>query len=337
MLRTVLGPTDRRIDSLLALLADNSLIPISGQKIAREIGVTRFTVHHWIEKLRSLGVSVKGRAGVGYQLEKLPDILAPQLLRRGLAGTGFGKRIHHFFKVDSTNAVAMRMGHDGEPHGAIIVAEEQTGGRGRAGRPWHSEKTSGIYVTILLRPAIPPVQAPLMTLLAGLAARDAVQEYTGIAADIRWPNDLLAGGKKFCGVLTEMHAEPDKIRFVIIGIGLNVNHARFPESLAGTATSLRLETGRIVSRLELLVKLLRQIDRYYHQFLAHGGAPLVERFSQVSSFAQGKRVRVAAPGETYTAVTAGLEPNGVLRVTRDGSAKVEVVISGDVTDAAQLA
>ncbi len=333
MLRTIPGTTDKRIDSLLALLAENSLIPISGEKIAREIGVTRGTVWRWIERLRSLGVKVKGHAGTGYQLETLPDILAPQMLRRRLAGTLFGKRIHHFFKVDSTNEVAMRLGHQDEPHGAVIVAEEQTGGKGRAGRIWHSEKSSGIYVTVVLRPAIPPAQASLMTLLAGLAARQAVLEQCGLAADIRWPNDLLAGGKKLCGILTEMHAEPDRVRFVIIGIGINVNHAKFPDELAGLATSLRAETGRVLSRLELLDKLLRQLERYYNLFLAQGATPLLEQFEQASSYARGKRVRVSAPGETYTGVTAGLEPNGMLRVTRDGSSKTEVVISGDVAEA----
>jgi len=331
MLRTVPGTTDRRIDSLLALLADNSLIPISGEKVAREIGVTRGTVWRWMEKLRSLGVNVKGHAGTGYQLERLPDILAPQLLRRGLGGTAFGKRIHHFFKVESTNEVAMRLGHEDEPHGALAVAEEQTGGRGRAGRSWHSEKSSGIYLTAVLRPAITPSQASLMTLLAGLAAHDAVEEYCGLAVDIRWPNDLLCNGKKFCGILTEMHAEPDRVRFVIIGIGLNVNHTRFPEALAPIATSLRAEAGRALSRLEIATKLLRQLDRYYNLFLAQGGAPLIARFAEVSSYARGKRVRIAAPGETYTGVTAGLEANGMLRVTRDGSGKTDAVISGDVT------
>ena len=331
MLRTVPGTTDRRIDALLALLADNSLIAISGEKIAAEIGVTRGTVWRWIEKLRSLGVKVKGHAGTGYQLERLPDILAPQLLRRGLGGTAFGKRIHHFFKVDSTNEVAMRLGHEGEPHGALIIAEEQTGGRGRAGRSWHSEKSSGIYATVLLRPAIPPQDAPLMTLMAGLAARDAVEEYCGVSADIRWPNDLLANGKKFCGILTEMHAEPDRVRFVIIGIGLNVNHTRFPEAIASIATSLRNETGKPLSRLELLLKLLRQLDRYYNLFLSQGAAPLVGRFEQVSSFARGKRVRIAGANETFTGVTAGLAANGMLRVTRDDAGNTEPVISGDVT------
>ena len=333
MLRSIPGTTDRRIDSLLTLLSDNSLIAISGEKIAKEIGVTRHTVWRWIEKLRSLGVNVKGHAGTGYKLETLPDILAPQLLRRGLSGTAFAKRIHHFFKTDSTNDVAMQLGHEDEPHGAVVVAEEQTGGRGRAGRVWHSEKSSGIYCTVLLRPAIPPTQAALMTLMAGLAARDAVEEHCGIAADIRWPNDLLASGKKFCGILTEMHAEPDKVRFVIIGVGLNVNHARFPESLAKIATSLRIEAGRSLSRIEVLGKLLRHLDRYYNLFLRQGAAPLVARFEQVSSYARGKRVRIAAPGETYTGITAGLEPNGMLRVTRDDGGKTEVVISGDVSEA----
>ncbi len=332
MLKTVPGATDRRIDALLALLADNSLIPISGTKIAREIGVTRSSVWRWIQALRSLGVSVKGHPGAGYQLEKLPDVLAPKLLRPGLAGTAFAKRIHHFFKVDSTNTVAMRLGEEDEPHAAVVVAEEQAAGRGRAGRQWHSEKSSGIYLTVLLRPAIPPAHAPLMTLLAGLAARDAVLEQTGLSADIRWPNDLLLSGKKFCGILTEMHAEPDKVRFLIIGIGLNVNHAKFPDDIARIATSLRVESGRPHSRLELLVKLLRHLDRYYHQFLAAGAAPILSRFEEVSSYARGKRVRVATGGGSYAGTTAGLDPSGLLRVQRDDGA-TEAVLSGDITEA----
>ncbi len=333
MLRTIPGATDRRIDALLTLLADNSLIPISGEKIAREIGVTRGTVWRWIEKLRSLGVNAKGHAGSGYQIEKIPDVLAPQLLRRSITGTIFSKRIHHFFKVESTNNVAMRLGHEDEPNGSVIIAEEQTGGRGRAGRQWHSEKTSGIYVTVLLRPEIPPMNAPLMTLMAGLAARDAAHEQTGLAADIRWPNDLLLNRKKFCGILTEMHAEPDKVRFVVIGIGINVNHSRFPDSLASIATSLKIEGGRALSRLELLMKLLRHLDRYYNLFLAQGGSHIIARFEEHSTFARGKHVRIAAPGETYTGTTAGLESNGMLRVKRDDTGKTEVVISGDVTEA----
>ncbi len=332
MLRAVPGTTDRRIDALLALLAENSLMVISGAKMAREIGVTRSTVWRWVEKLRSLGVKVKGHPRSGYQVERLPDVLVPKLLRESLRGTTFGKRIHHFFKVDSTNGVALRLGQEDEPHGALVIAEEQTDGRGRAGRMWLSEKTSGIYVSVLLRPTLSPMQAPLLTLLAGLAVRDAVADQTGLAPDIRWPNDVLLNGKKICGVLTEMHAEPDRVRYVVIGIGINVNQTRLPAEIEKTATSLHLETGRAQSRLELLIRLLRQLDRYYNQFIREGAAPLLARFAQVSSFAKGKRVRISTATESFTGTTAGLEPNGLLRVAREDG-RVEPVIAGDVAEA----
>jgi BirA family biotin operon repressor/biotin-[acetyl-CoA-carboxylase] ligase len=328
----IAGTTDRRIDALLTLLSDNAMIVISGAKVAREIGVTRHTVWRWVEKLRSLGVKVKGHPRTGYRLERVPDLLVPQLLRRRLHGTPFPKRVYHFFKVDSTNNVALALGHEGEPHGAVVVAEEQTAGRGRLGRAWHSEKSSGIYVSVLLRPVLAPAQAPLLTLLAGLAARDAVAEQTGLRPDLRWPNDLLLHGKKFGGILTEMHAEPDRVQFVVIGIGLNANHTKMPAGLETIATSLRLETGRQHSRLELLAKLLRHLDRYYNQFLAEGAAAILARFSEVSSYARGKRVRIATTTETFTGTTAGLEPNGLLRVARDDG-RTEVVLAGDISEA----
>jgi BirA family biotin operon repressor/biotin-[acetyl-CoA-carboxylase] ligase len=329
---TLTGTTDRRIDRLLALLADNTMIVISGAKIAREIGVTRFTVWRWIEKLRALGVKVKGHPRSGYQIEKVPDVLAPKLLRKRLHQSPFGKRIYHFFKTDSTNSVAMRLGEQGEPHGALVIAEEQTAGRGRAGHIWHSEKTNGIYMTVLLRPAISPQQAPLITLVAGLAVRDAIEEQTGLVPDLRWPNDLLFGRKKFCGILTEMNAEQDQIHFVAAGIGINVNHERVPEELSGIATSLRIETGRIHSRVEIVARLLRHLDSYYNRFLSEGAEAIVARFSEVSSFARGKRVRIATMTETYTGTTAGLEPGGLLRVRRDDGRTLPV-IAGTLTEA----
>jgi BirA family transcriptional regulator, biotin operon repressor / biotin---[acetyl-CoA-carboxylase] ligase len=336
------GTTDRRIDALLTLLAENSTIVISGAKIAREIGVTRQQVWRWIEKLRSLGVKVKGHARSGYHIERTPDILAPQMLSHRLYGTPFARRIYHFFKIDSTNSVAMRLGESGEPHGAIVLAEEQTAGRGRAGRSWSSEKSVGIYCSVLLRPPVPPAHAPLLTLLAGLAARDAAAEDLDTLPDIRWPNDLLirratgAGrpaNRKFCGILTEMHAEPDRVHYAVVGIGINVNQARMPEAIADVATSLRIETGKIHSRLELLIRLLRHLDRYYNQFLAEGARPILRRFAQVSSYFEGKRVRITTATEIFTGVTAGLEPSGVLRVARDDGRGTQPVLAGDVTEA----
>jgi len=330
--RNLPGTTDRRIDALLTLLSENPMIVISGQKIASEIGVSRSAVWRWTEKLRALGVRVKGHAHTGYRIERVPDVLSPTLLRRGLRQSPFGKRIYHFFKTDSTNRVAMELGHAGDPHGTIVVAEEQTAGRGRAGRSWYSEKTAGIYMTALLRPQVSPVVAPLITMLAGLAVREAVLEETGLASDLRWPNDLLIGGRKFGGILTEMYAEPSLVRFVIVGIGVNVNQAGMPEEIAGIATSLRMAGGKAHSRLQLCVRLLRHLESYYNRFLAEGSEPIVARFCEVSSYARGKRVRISTAAETYTGVTDGLEPNGLLRVRRDNG-EVQVVVSGDVAEA----
>ena len=325
--------TDRRIDALLTLLAENSTIVISGAKIAKEIGVTRQQVWRWIEKLRELGVRVKGHPSSGYHIERTPDILVPQLLSHRLHGTAFARRIYHFFKVDSTNTVAMHLGEEGEPHGAVVLAEEQTAGRGRAGRSWISEKSAGIHCTVLLRPAIPPAHAPLLTLVAGLAARDAAAEELDMVPDIRWPNDLLVGGRKFSGILTEMHAEPDRMHYAVIGIGINVNQTKMPGELADMATSLRMASGKIHSRLELLIRLLRYLDRYYNQFLSEGADPILHRFAEVSSYFRGKRVRITTATETFTGTTAGLEPSGVLRVVRDDGRGTEAVLSGDVAEA----
>lgn len=327
-----LASTDRRIDKLLALLSEHPMVVLSGAKIARQIGVSRSAVWHWVQKLRALGVKIKGHAKTGYQLERVPDVLVPLLLRQRLEGTPFARRIHHFFRIDSTNNVALALAVDGEPHGALVLAEEQTAGRGRLGRSWYSEKASGIYLSLILRPQLAVQQAPLLTLVAGLAARDAVVEATGLDVDIRWPNDLLVGGKKFCGILTEMQAEADRVRHVVVGIGVNVNHTKIPAELEAIATSLNLAGGRPCSRLELVAGLLRAFDGYYNRLLQDGAAPLIARFGEVSSYAKGKRVRVIASREEFTGTTAGLDPMGCLLVRRDDG-EVVPVLAGDVRDA----
>jgi BirA family transcriptional regulator, biotin operon repressor / biotin---[acetyl-CoA-carboxylase] ligase len=329
---TIAGTTERQVAALLTLLAENGTIVISGARIAREIGVSRSTVFRWVTRLRDLGVKVKGRAATGYFLEHVPDILTPDMLRQRLRGSLFGKRIYHFFKTNSTNQVALELGHAGEPEGAVVIAEEQTAGRGRAGHSWHSERTAGIYATILLRPRLAPVQAPLLTMMAGLSARAAVESATGLTVDLKWPNDLMISGKKLGGILTEMHAEPSQVRFVIVGIGINVNQQRFPVELAGASTSLRMETGRMQSRLEVLMQFLRQFESDYKELLSEGAAGVVKRFEAASSYARGKRVRVTNGRESFAGVTAGLEDTGLLRVKRDDG-EITTVIAGDVAEA----
>jgi BirA family biotin operon repressor/biotin-[acetyl-CoA-carboxylase] ligase len=265
-------------------------------------------------------------------LESVADVLTPEILRGGLRGSLFGKRVFHFFRTDSTNRVALELGQAGEAEGAVVVAEEQTAGRGRAGRTWVSERGTGIYVTLLLRPKLAPVQAPLLTMMAGISARAAVQAVTGLGVDLKWPNDLMIGGKKVGGILTEMHAEPALVKFVIVGIGLNVNQEKFAGELGGVATSLRAESGRVQSRLEILVRLLREFEADYRRLVVEGSGEVVRKFEEVSSYARGKKVRVATVAETFSGVTAGLTAEGLLRVER-GDGSIFTVIAGDVSEA----
>jgi BirA family transcriptional regulator, biotin operon repressor / biotin---[acetyl-CoA-carboxylase] ligase len=325
------GSTDRKIDRLLQLLAQNATFVLPGPKIATEIGVTRSTVWQYIEKLRSLGVEIKGHPSSGYQLQKLPDILAPSLIKIEAGEGRIGHRILHYFKTDSTNRIAMEMAARDAAHGTVVVAEEQTAGRGRLGRVWYSEKSSGIYVSIILRPTLAPAAAPMLTLMAGLAAHGAIRWVTGLTGDIRWPNDVLINGRKVCGILTEMNAEIDRVYAVVLGIGINANHREMPEELESIATSLRIETGKPVARGLLLTSLLKELERCYQLFMQEGSEAIVARWSAASSFAQGKKVRVMTGTGEYQAVTAGLDPRGTLRVRRSDG-REELLIAGEIIE-----
>jgi len=168
-------------------------------------------------------------------------------------------------------------------------------------------------------------------MMAGLSAQAAIQSATSLSMDLKWPNDLMAGGKKAGGILTEMHAEPSQVRFVIVGIGINVNQERFPGELAAVATSLRAESGKRESRLEIVVKLLREFENDYNRFMREGSARIVERFEEASSYAKGKRVRVSNGPASFSGVTAGLAPEGLLLVKRDDG-EVVAVVAGDVAE-----
>jgi len=325
------GSTDRRIDKLIHLLVKNATVVLPGPKIASEIGVTRFTVWRWIDRLRSLGVEIRGVPATGYRLVKIPDLLAPSLVRPELGEPEIGHNIVHYFRTESTNDVALKLAAEGAAHGTVVVAEEQTAGRGRLGRAWYSEKSSGIYTSVILRPPLSPAAAPVLTLMAGVAAQQAISSTTGLAVDIRWPNDLLVNRKKVCGILTEMNAELDRLHSVVLGIGINVNHSQMPAELRAIASSLRMEAHRAVSRVQLLVALLRELERHYHLLLKDGNAAITERWAAASTFARGKRVRVVtADGETL-ATTAGLDPSGALRIRRDDG-REESLVAGEVVE-----
>ena len=323
--------TDRRIDKLIDLLVKNATVVVPGPKIASEIGVTRLQVWRWIENLRALGVEIRGVPAEGYQLVTIPDVLTPSLVRAELGDAAIGHNIVHYFRTESTNAVALKLAADDAEHGTVVLAEEQTAGRGRLGRAWFSEKSSGIYTSIILRPPLAPATAPVLTLMAGLAAQKAVSSVTGLAVDIRWPNDLLVNEKKVCGILTEMSAEVDLLHAVVLGIGINVNHTVMPAELEDIATSLRMEAHRGISRIQVLVALLREIDRHYQMLLRSGNKAITERWEAASTFAHGKRVRVITRAGEALATTMGVESSGALKIEYDDG-RQESLVAGDVVE-----
>ena len=326
-----MATTERKIDKMIDLLVKNATVVVPGPKIASQIGVTRFAVSKWVQRLRGLGVEIKGHVGAGYQLVKIPDILVPSLLEGELGENEIGRSILHHFRIDSTNSAAMVLAHQGAAHGTVVVAEEQTAGRGRLGREWYSEKSSGIYLSVLLRPPFSPMAAPILTLMAGVSAQQAVSALTGLSVDIRWPNDLLVNGKKVAGILTEMSAELGRLHAIVLGIGINVNHTEMPGELRAIASSLRIESQRHWSRVQLCVALLKELERHYRLLLEKGSAAIAERWAAASSFAHGKRIRIMTAESECLATTLGLDASGALRVRYDDG-REEALVAGEVTE-----
>ena len=233
------------------------------------------------------------------------------------------RRIEWHTTIGSTMTEASRLAAEGAPSGTVVGADEQTAGQGRHGRTWHSEPGSGLYVSVILRHQFNPVTLPVVTLALGLAVTEAILKATDLACDLRWPNDVLIQSKKCAGILTQLEGSA-----IIAGIGMNVNHSRFPEELSGIATSLRIASGRVHSRERLLVELLPAIDRYCALLEADGRAPILEMFSRASSYVSGRRVCVDQDGSTLLGTTAGLADSGFLLLHGDDGRDHQIVAGG---------
>jgi BirA family transcriptional regulator, biotin operon repressor / biotin---[acetyl-CoA-carboxylase] ligase len=321
--------TDARLGRIVRVLMSYPTLVISGTKLAQEIGTTRSEVWRLVQQLRTLGVEIAGHPASGYQLKAVPDLVLPEMLAALVRGTIFCDHIHHYYRAGSTNNVALEAAAGGAPEGSVFLAEQQTAGRGRGGNQWHSAESTGIYCSVVLRPALPPADVLVLSLAVGLAVHWAVQDVNPqLIPDLKWPNDLLINGRKFCGILTEMSAEATRVRHIVVGIGINVNQTRFPDDLQQTATSLRLATGSEWSRVELCAALLKSLDREYRELAkADAAEEILSRFAQRSSSVRGKHVRIDENGG-FEGVTEGLDPRGFLKVrTREG---VRVVYSGTV-------
>ena len=334
--------TDLRLGRIVRLLIDNATVVVSGTKIAEEISSSRSEVWRLIQQLRGLGVDVAGHPATGYQLRSVPDLLLPEILRPLLRGTIFDQHLHHFYKIGSTNTAAMTAAAEGAPEGSVFLAEEQTAGRGRAANSWQSPRSTGLYCSVIVRPVLPPSEVLVLSLAAGLAVCAAIRQVDSrITPDLKWPNDVLIlnkdggpnGGKKVCGILTEMNAEATRVRYIVVGVGINVNQTSFPRDLSLPATSLRLATGSEWSRVDLVAALLKSLDREYRQLVDDPEAAresILRRFTENSSWVQGKRVRIEENTSTFEGTTEGLDPRGFLQVrTTKG---LQIVLSGTVRE-----
>jgi BirA family transcriptional regulator, biotin operon repressor / biotin---[acetyl-CoA-carboxylase] ligase len=323
--------TDIRLGRIVRLLMEHATVVVSGTKIAQEISSNRSEVWRLIQQLRGLGVDVAGHPATGYQLKSVPDLLLPEILAPLLRGTIFDEKLHHFYKIGSTNTTAMATAAEGAPEGSVFLAEEQTAGRGRGANTWQSARSTGIYCSVILRPALPPSDVLVMALAAGLAVRAAIACVDArVTPDLKWPNDVLIDGKKVCGILTEMNAEATRVRYIVVGIGINVNQPSFPKELETQATSLRLSTGSEWSRVELAAALLKSLDREYRLLIEQNDArrSILQRFSQQSSWVRGRKVRVDENGSTIEGTTEGLDQRGFLQVRSANG--LQTILSGTV-------
>lgn len=304
---------------------------VSGEELSSRLKVSRTAVWKHIKSLKDLGYRIEAVPSVGYRLVAVPDLLLPAEIAVGLVTERIGRQIISFRETDSTNETAFKLAEEGAPEGTVVLAESQRRGKGRMGRRWESPPGMNLYCSIILRPAILPLQAVQMTFLSAVAVARAVEETTRLVPTIKWPNDVLLSGRKVAGLLNEMGAETEKVNFIILGIGVNINMdaGQFPADLRSPATSLRMETGGAVDRKEFTRALIRALDSLYAAFLA-GDYGVVRDEWLARCGMIGRRVHVSYRDSVVAGVATGIDDYGALLLTLDDGC-VERVLAGDVT------
>ncbi|MFQ5586295.1 MAG: biotin--[acetyl-CoA-carboxylase] ligase [Thermodesulfobacteriota bacterium] len=302
---------------------------LSGQELSDTLGISRAAVWKHISALRGMGYAIEAVPSKGYRLTPASHPYNDLEISSGLTTTLIGRPLHFHRETSSTNETAFRMAKESASEGTAVVADSQSGGRGRLGRRWESPP-GGIYTSIILRPPISPQDAPKLSLLAAVAVAEAVAESLPRPPSVKWPNDLLIDGKKVAGILAEMDAEMDRVNFIVIGIGVNVNIMSdgFPPEVRGIATSLREVKGEAVSRVEVIQSLYGKLEVWYDRFLRDGFAPVREAWMRFSEMG-GRRVAVSRLGETIEGTALGIDEDGALLV-RGQAGEVTRVTGGDV-------
>ncbi|MDQ0213671.1 BirA family biotin operon repressor/biotin-[acetyl-CoA-carboxylase] ligase [Oikeobacillus pervagus] len=301
---------------------------ISGQALAEIIGCSRTAVWKHIEDLRKEGFELEAVRKKGYRILHAPDKVTENEILIGLQTKRLGKQVHFVETVDSTQKEAHRISQDGCMEGTLVIAEEQTAGRGRMARNWHSPKYTGIWMSIILKPELPPYRAPQFTLIAAVAIVEAVEEITGIQPEIKWPNDLLIKGKKITGILTELQADADQIHALIIGIGMNVNQSEFPKEIEKIATSLAIEKGEKISRALLIQRILEKLEFYYEMYVEEGFYPIKQLWEKYA-ISIGKQIIARTINKEIKGKAIGITDDGVLKL-KDENGVIHEIYSADI-------
>jgi BirA family transcriptional regulator, biotin operon repressor / biotin---[acetyl-CoA-carboxylase] ligase len=321
--------TDARILSALRRSPGGG---VSGADLSQQLGISRAAVWARIEELRTLGYDIVASPHQGYQLLSVPDVLhADYLLSLGAGEQIVGRDIRVFEETGSTNDIVEKLARDGVKEGVAVFAEAQTRGRGRLGRQWLSPPRKGLWFSVLLRPDLRPQAATQLTVAAATALWRAIRDQTGLTPEIKWPNDILIKGRKVAGVLTELSAELDHIKHVILGIGLDVNLSTkdFPVELRGVATSLKAETGRHFQRAELAAAILRELDRDYERIRAHRFPEVADEWQEHCA-TLGRRVAIHVGDRVLQGLAEALDDDGAL-LLRTQHGRLERIIGGDVS------
>ena len=332
-------------NKVLALLKNNRDSYISGEEICKELGVSRTAIWKHIKILREEGYEVDSFSKKGYCLTGIPDRLYPEEIKSGLSTKKLGMDIRYFEKLESTNNKAKALAGDkvmsdenveekltltpGE--GMLVLAEEQTGGRGRLGRSWYAPYGKGVWMSILLRPQVRLEIVYQMTMVTAVAVLRAVRSVCGIVLDIKWPNDLQYGGKKLCGILTEMSAEADRVNYVVVGMGINTAPAGdlIPVEIQQQVTSLSEITGEAVDRVKLAQEILWELENCYESWLAGGFTSLLDEW-KIYCNSLHRQVTVKTLSEVYTGWAENVDSDGALLLKLD-SGELKKFVSGDVS------
>lgn len=321
--------TDAQLLSVLREAGDGY---VTGAELSRQLGLTGAVVTGRIKELRKLGYEIEISPHLGYRLVSSPDALhADDLLARLPKKRVVGRDIRVFQETTSTNDIVEKFARDGVKEGVVVFAESQTKGRGRLGRKWVSPPRKGLWFSVLLRPSLRPQEATQLTVVAATALARAIETQTNLKPDIKWPNDLLLGGRKVAGILTELSAEVDRVNHVIVGIGLDVNQTAsdFPPEVRKLATSLKLESGQPVHRAELAAAILQELDRDYARICAGGFAKLADEW-EARCTTIGQNVTILMGDRRIRGRAESLDDDGSLLV-RTEHGRLERIIGGDVS------